>query len=25
LDYLKGVKLATHEVIVKDEDLYIDL
>lgn len=25
LDYLKGVKLATHQVIVKDKDLYLDL
>ena len=25
LDYLKGVKLATHQVIVKDNDLYLDL
>ena len=25
LDYLKGVKLATHQVIVKEHDLYLDL
>ena len=25
LDYLKGVKLTTHQVIVKEHDLYLDL
>ena len=25
LDYLKGVKLTTHEVIVKEHDIYLDL
>jgi nitrite reductase/ring-hydroxylating ferredoxin subunit len=25
LDYLKGVKLTTHQVIVKERDLYLDL
>jgi nitrite reductase/ring-hydroxylating ferredoxin subunit len=25
LDYLKGVKLATYEVVVKGNDLYLDL
>jgi len=25
LDYLKGVKLTTHQVVVKEHDLYLDL
>ena len=25
LDYLKGVKLTTHQVVIKEHDLYLDL